>query len=655
MPVREEMAFIDAYKQAEQTARSFLETAQRQNKLLRLFYLAAAFDLDRFELDALLICLAPTLDLRYEKIYAYLQDHVARKRPAINLILDLLAPSGAKRMRQMSYFNDEASLFKYRLLKRVVETGQIDPPLLSQSLVVDKTIVAWLWGDYQPHPGFGSYINLLYPQANDPDTPLVTSEIRQNLSGISFDSRPIIAFYGPDRRSQKAAARFVAAHKGLPLLSVDLAAVVNEQFPVSQAVKLVLRDARLTGALPAIFGWDICLQDNKTPSHLLAVLSAHPGAVITAGFQRWHSSDIVREQPLFWQEFPVPGRRQRQNLWRYFLELNKDALPGVTEPPLPKETNNLADKFYSTTGQIQDAVTTARDAAIQRKTPLTIEDLYAAARAHSSSGLTALAQKIIPRYNREDLILPADQKNILDEIVNAVTQRATVLDEWGVGKKLASSKGISILFGGAPGTGKTMAAEVIARDLGFDLYKIDLSTLISKYIGETEKNLERIFKEAESSNAILFFDEADSLFGKRSEVRDSHDRYANIEVSYLLQRMEAYDGVTILATNLRANLDEAFTRRLHFMVNFPFPDQEGRYKIWQALFLSNKRRHADIDLNLMAERFNLAGGNIRNIIVSAAYRAAADGGKITMAHLLHSTSRELQKMGKLVKDEDMEI
>jgi SpoVK/Ycf46/Vps4 family AAA+-type ATPase len=200
-----------------------------------------------------------------------------------------------------------------------------------------------------------------------------------------------------------------------------------------------------------------------------------------------------------------------------------------------------------------------------------------------------------------------------------------------------------------------MAAEIIAADIGLDLYKIDLSTVISKYIGETEKNLERIFVEADSSNAILFFDEADAIFGKRSEVRDSHDRYANVEISYLLQRMEAYNGVTILATNLRANLDEAFTRRLQFSVDFPFPEEADRLRIWQTLFPTGVPRADDIDLALLARRFRLAGGSIRNILVGAAYLAAADGKRVGMAQLLHSTRRELQKMGRLVGEEDMRI
>jgi SpoVK/Ycf46/Vps4 family AAA+-type ATPase len=261
-----------------------------------------------------------------------------------------------------------------------------------------------------------------------------------------------------------------------------------------------------------------------------------------------------------------------------------------------------------------------------------------------------MARKITARYGWDDIILPDDQVEILRELVSTVRQRSKVLEEWGLGKKLASSGAVTVLFAGPPGTGKTMSAEVIAKDLGLDLYKIDLSSLVSKYIGETEKNLERIFTEAQSSNAILFFDEADAIFGKRSGVKDAHDRYANLEISYLLQRMETYDGVTILATNLRSNLDEAFLRRLQFAIDIPFPDEKHRLQIWETLFPTSIPRASNVDLVDLAKRFRLAGGNIRNILVSAAYLAAADGGVITMQHLLHGTRREFQKMGRLILD-----
>ena len=210
------------------------------------------------------------------------------------------------------------------------------------------------------------------------------------------------------------------------------------------------------------------------------------------------------------------------------------------------------------------------------------------------------------------------------------------------------------MFTGPSGTGKTMAAEIIAGDLGLDLYKIDLSMMVSKYIGETEKNLSAVFSEAETSNAILFFDEADALFGKRSEVKDSHDRYANIEVGYLLQRMEEYEGVVILATNLRKNLDDAFVRRLHFTVEFPFPDEKNRRQIWEGIWPQDTPREPDLDLDSLARRFAVTGGNIRNIAVAAAFLAAHNGNLVDMGHLMRATQREYQKMGKVVAEGEFE-
>ncbi len=346
---------------------------------------------------------------------------------------------------------------------------------------------------------------------------------------------------------------------------------------------------------------------------------------------------------LFQIEFPVPGFSQRKALWAQCLGGESEALAA------------LAGQYVLTSGQIRSAVAAARDRAAQRGDHMQAADLFATARAHSSPGLATLARQIHPRYGWEDIVLPPDQLMLLHEIVGAVLSRPLVFEAWGVGRKLAASYGVTMLFAGPPGTGKTMAAEVIASDLGLELYKIDLSTIVSKYIGETEKNLERIFNEARSSNAILFFDEADAIFGKRSEVKDAHDRYANIEVSYLLQRMEAYDGVTILATNLRANLDEAFTRRLQFAVDFPFPEEEYRLRIWQTLFPPGVPRAPDLDLAMLARRFKLAGGAIRNIIVNATFLAAADGQCVGMAHLMHGARRELQKMGRLLNEKDLEF
>jgi ATP-dependent 26S proteasome regulatory subunit len=554
-----------------------------------------------------------------------------------------LCEPGSDRLLMLPYFADDAPLLKYQFLERAFESGPGTPPLLRQTLCVDEALVSWLLGKYQPHGDLGTHATLVLPQENETDA-LLVAEAQPDLERAA-GRRDILVFYGADTVRQRAAARTLAARAGRALLLVDLAAVIGSGLSPARALRLALRDARLTGAIPFLGTWEASV----TPSPaLLAELCAYPDAIVVAGQKVWRPQGFERERHLRWLEFPSPTYPQRLALWSHFLHTGEFANLQIRK----LDVQALAGQFLLTTSQIRDAVALARDVVVQQDRPLENADLFAAARTYSNPRLSSLARKVEPRYTWSDIILPDDQLAILREIVSTVRGRPLVLDQWGVGLKLASSAGVTMLFAGPPGTGKTMAAEVIATEMGLDLYKIDLSSIISKYIGETEKNLEKIFSEAQSSNAILFFDEADAIFGKRSEVKDAHDRYANIEISYLLQRMEAYDGVTILATNLRANLDEAFTRRLQFAVNFPFPNRDYRLRIWRTLFPPDVPHDEDLDFELLARRFKLAGGNIRNIIVGAAYLAAADGMSVTMEHLFHGTRRELQKMGRLVGEED---
>ncbi len=644
----EKQAYTSALERISQHAQALVETARQRSVTLRLAHLADSFGLDRFDLDTLLACLAPTLDLRYKRLYGYLQDDVTRCRPSVNLMINMLCLPGSNRLMMAQRFADDAPLFKHYILELVSEPGMIKPPRLDQTLVVDEAVVAWLVGKYQPHADLGDYAALSYPQANQADD-LLAARVIPDLEGIAnAGDAPLVVFHGPDRSSQKAAARLLAARAGRPLLMVELNAIVKSDVAPLRALRLAMRDALLAGAILCLTGWDVCLsKSGSVPVDLFAELCAHPDMVIVAGRASWYPAGVDRSSPLLWVQFPTPNYAQRCALWQHFLD--RAGAEGELD------ITALAGQFLLTTGQIRDVVASARDKTAQRGERMHDQALFAAARSHSSSRLVGLARKIVPRYTWDDIVLPRDQLTMLQEIVSTVRGRPKVLEQWGVGKKLVASAGIPSLFSGPPGTGKTMAAEVIAAELDLDLYKIDLSTIVSKYIGETEKNLEKIFREAENSNAILFFDEADSLFGKRSEVRDSHDRYANIEISYLLQRMEAYDGVTILATNLRANLDEAFTRRLQFAVDFPFPEEEYRLRIWKTLFPPSVPHADELQFGLLAQRFKLAGGNIRNIIVNAAYLAASDGGQVTIDHLLHGTRRELQKMGRLLPEADLTV
>jgi SpoVK/Ycf46/Vps4 family AAA+-type ATPase len=359
--------------------------------------------------------------------------------------------------------------------------------------------------------------------------------------------------------------------------------------------------------------------------------------------------------------FPIPTDEQRAGYWRASLQA-----AGI--PLAEGELDQLAGRFRLTADQIADAVALADTRARWRSAaadPLDraeegtqarprLADLFEAARDQPDTALDGLATKIEPIHGWDQIVLPDETVAQLRELCQQVVQRRRVLDDWGFGRRLSLGKGVTALFAGPSGTGKTTAADIIARELGLDLYKIDLSGVVSKYIGETEKNLERIFTEAENANCILLFDEADALFGKRSEVRDSHDRYANIEIAYLLQQMDQYEGIAILATNLRQNMDEAFVRRLNFVVEFPFPDEAQRAEIWRILFPGEARREPGIDFDLLGREYRITGGSIKNIVLGAAFLAAGDGKPIGPPHLLRATRREYQKLGKVPPPTDLD-
>lgn len=633
------LAYLDTKRQ-EIEAR-----ASQRGERLRLHHLREAFGLRPLEEDILLIALAPALDLRYEHIYGYLQDDVTRKLPSLSLVLDLFDLSSSNRLALLGVLSQNGPLFRHRLIERHTASTTVSP--LGQALSVDPSVVSWLLGCYQPHATLGRRTRLFaIEELSDTSAVfLTTNKIETILPSLA--QQPVLVFYGSDYESQENAALCCAAHLARPLLSIDLSEGTTPGESAAEKITLALRDASLLGAITCLMHWEICLDADKNARiETLQAICDHPDLVILCSESPWQVTGLNRQRAFFWLEFPAPNYALRRELWQHYLGHKL-----ADENTL----NVLAGQFTLTSAQIRDAVASANDQAQQQQRSLDSNDLFLAARAHSNPRLIELARKIKPRYTWDDIVLPSDPLAILHEIVATVRDRPLVLEQWGVGQKLVSSAGVTVLFAGPPGTGKTMAAEVIAAELGLDLYKIDLSTIVSKYIGETEKNLEKIFSEAQSSNAILFFDEADAIFGKRSEVKDSHDRYANIEVSYLLQRMEAYDGVTILATNLRANLDEAFTRRLQFAVDFPFPDETDRLRIWQTLFPPAAPRDPDIDFSPLAKRFRLTGGSIRNIIINAAYLAASEGGKISMKHLLHGTRRELQKMGRLVEEAEFKM
>jgi hypothetical protein len=636
-------AFLQAYAEVESEIEHLVEEATGAGQGLRFVAMVRNFHLSPLEQDLFLMILAPLLDARYGRIMSYLNDDITQRYPTVNTALGILLPSLAERIAMLPHFFGEGRLFANRLIRRIKE-GAGAVSLNEEQLMVEESVVAWLLGTYQPHASLAEYVKLRSPQV-DMAARVLTSEIWPTMAQ-AINGQSVAVFAGHDHGAQRAAADLLAANLELNMLDVDLPAALKAHPDPLEVMRLLDRDATMTQSILFLRGWDQAM--SQSPAQEMAqLLFKIRMPVILGCTEPWYAYGIVRQNHMMHIRFERPSFRQRQKLWDFFLDQ-------IEEPKTADvDVLRLASQFALDSSQIRDAAFSAQDAAVQRGEAITHWDLVTAARIHSSPNLSGLAQKIEPRYDWEDIVLPPEQKIILREVIDTVRGRGIVMEEWGVGRKLKTSSGVAVLFAGPPGTGKTMSAEVIAKALGLDLYKIDLSTVVSKYIGETEKNLGRIFDEAQSSSAVLFFDEADSVFGKRSEVKDAHDRYANMEVSYLLQRMEQYDGITILATNLRANMDEAFTRRMQFIIDYPFPDETERLHIWRTLFPSDLPQGDDIDLELLATRFKLAGGNIRNVIASAAFLAASNGGVVTMAHLIHGTRREMQKMGRLISDMDL--
>ncbi len=596
----------------------------------RLWWLTEQFELTPFDADVVLLALAPEADLRYERLYAYLQDDVTRRRPSVDLALHLLCRSAEERLLRRAHFSSDGPLTRHQLIE-LPGDQTAGPGLLSHPIKLDERVASFLLGDDALDRRLVPFATRREPG----DLPLLDS-VPADLGALAAratrrDEPLRLYLHGPDDTARRLGAGALASALGRSLVEVDVARVLRSAEIAGQLAGVVVRDAVLGGAVLYLANADqLSAPERADPAGALGVaLNSFPGVMVLAGSAAWipRTAGICGVVTV-----PVepPGAAAREALWQAAAARNGFALTDETAAA-------LASRFRFTPAQIVEA---AHTAAIDGA------DLFAAARRQSGHALAALARRIEPRARWDDLVLPDDSLGQLREICARVTHRDTVLGTWGFGVRLSRGRGVSALFAGPPGTGKTMAAEIVAAELGFDLYRVELAGVVSKYIGETEKNLDKIFEAAERADGILLFDEADALFGKRSEVHDAHDRYANIEISYLLQRMEDYEGVAILATNLRGNLDAAFLRRLAFTVHFPFPDEPSRRRIWDRVWPADAPVAVDVDYDFLARQFSLSGGNIRNIALAAAFYAATEDGTITMSHLLRATHREYQKLGK---------
>ena len=564
--------------------------------------LAANFSLSDTDIQFLLVALAPEIDPRFERLYAYLNDDVTRRRATVRLVLTLcgLPAAGGDRFR----LAPDSPLVSGGLVDVLDE----DSPVLSRALRVPDRVVAHLLGSAALDPTLAGACQVLSGTA-DPAAARLANGVKAGARLLYLrDSDP---------------TRFALS----VLFATGRTGVVVDAQRLGDNSAVLVREARLRGA-----------------GIVLGPVEALGAAVLRDLVARTTDLPVVLFGRGYWD--PLWGDRTPVSMT-------------VDTAPDPQEwVDALGDaapetgQYRLSSAQIHRAAAVARDRALLAGRPVGADDVQAGIRAQNAAGLERLARRIVPEVGWDDLVLPEQTRGQLASLAVRARHRDQVLGTWRMRPGGGRGRGVTALFAGESGTGKTMACEVIAAELGLDLYVVDLSTVVDKYVGETEKNLERVFAEAVDVQGVLLFDEADAIFGKRSQVKDSHDRYANLESAFLLQRMESFDGIAVLTTNLRANLDEAFTRRLDVIADFPMPDATQRLALWDRCLGSALPRSADVDLAFCADRFELAGGSIRSCAVTAAYLAAEAGRPVGMADLVAAVRQEYVKLGRLVLDSE---
>ena len=583
-----------------------------------LVTLAAELGLSRFERDTLLLAAATELDPAIAELCALAQRNDRLACPTFGLALSLL-PDPA-----WEVVSPHRGLRYWRLIEITQQAGY---GLIGAPLRADERIVNYLKGMNHLDDRLAPLVEQLgaaYGRELPASQHAVVAEVVRHWQQPGI-AGPVVQLVGADDSGKQVVAAQVAGECGLVACRLPAALLPARPAELDDLARLWQRESTL---LPLVLYVHVDDADStETHPPVARFLSRMSGRTIFAARESW--PDVGRESLVLDVEPPTPAERARA--WRA-------AFGPVADGAM---VDSLAAQFGLELSTIQDIAAVADGSVPQA---------WRAARVRTRPRLDALAQRLETKVTWDDIVLPDESRQALERIADQVAHRTMVYETWGFGERVTRGLGLSALFSGPSGAGKTMAAEVLANHLRLDLYRIDLSAVVSKYIGETEKNLRRLFDAAEGGGSILFFDEADSLFGKRSEVKDAHDRYANIEVNYLLQRMEAYRGLAVLATNMRNALDNAFLRRLRFIVEFQFPGPAQRRTIWEKAFPAGAPRD-ELDYDRLAQ-LQVSGGMTRNIALNAAFLAASAGAPIGMRHVLDAARTEFQKLELPIRERD---
>ncbi|MFT7622173.1 MAG: SpoVK/Ycf46/Vps4 family AAA+-type ATPase [Myxococcota bacterium] len=659
-PLRQQMMAV------EQRLAHLREQASGRGDTLPFDRMVQSFGLDLVEEQILMLALAPVLDAAFRKRIARFKDNILLDYVDVDLCLSVLFDTRRERLAAMQWFGEHGRLFLNRVLVPSVPRESGSEHQLGYELTAPGRVVNFVLGRGDIDMAIRGYARLSYPTISldhvvlaekTLDTVLsLAQQFAGNLRGAAArmnsemgeaERGGVLQFVGPAGTGKTHTARAIAAHLGVPVLEVDCGRLGGDDLRFKQALESVFWQARLLNAVLVL----------DRPEAIMGDASPKLPAVF-AEFERWQGLAILTSiDPkkldsaasgwiVYQFEFEAPEVGERQRLWTMHL---------ATDPP-PAESvsiEELATQYEVTGSQIRNACLVAANMALaeagEGEAQVTMDHLKRAAHTQMRASLSQYARRSKMKLRLDDLILPDDEKAEIQSIIEAARTRAFVMSKWGFANKLSTGKGLVIMFCGEPGTGKTLCAEIMANMLELQLYQISIPNVMSKFIGETEKNIAEIFHTAKANHAMLLFDEADSLFASRVKVESSVDKFSNMETNLLLQEIERFEGVIILTTNLDKSIDKAFQRRIQFKVTFPFPEAEQRAQIWQLLFPKECPLDPHMDWDLLGKSFEISGGHIKNAVLRAAYRAACTTGIVDMETIRFAAEQECKHAGKLFR------
>ncbi|MFT5431189.1 MAG: SpoVK/Ycf46/Vps4 family AAA+-type ATPase [Myxococcota bacterium] len=658
-PLRQQMASV------EHRLSALRQDAKTQSRRLPFDVVVERYGLDSLEERVLMLALSPMLDASFRKRIARYKDNILLDYCDVDLCLGVLFDSRRERLAALPYFGETGRLARHRLVKLVVPKDANTDQLLAHELKVPGRLVNFVLGHTDMDQTLTPYARLVRPTVEREHVVLPESQVTDVLNiaeqyGGALRHKTdlminrlgpanrgaVIQFVGPSGLGKTLMARAVATHLGTRTLEVDCGKLAGEEQRFKAVIEDLFWQARMADAVLVLDSCDaVMAAKNPRLVALYEQFEQWEGVCILITVDKERLDPGAERFVIYEFVFEPPEEDERRELWRLHLPDSPAAADDV-------DLDFLANQYEVTGTQIRNASVVAANMAFADSpdAPLmTADHLRRAAHTQMRASMSQYAKKSKAKISLDDLILADEQKVEIQSILDAAKSRIFVMTKWGFGRKLSTGKGLVIMFSGEPGTGKTLCAEIMANQLDYELYQVSIPQVMSKYIGETEKNISQIFASAKANHAMLLFDEADSLFANRVKVESSVDKFSNMETNLLLQEIERFEGIIILTTNLDKQIDKAFERRIQFKVRFPFPEAESRAAIWRHLFPKDCPIADDMDWDLIGKSFEISGGHIKNAVLRSAYRAAVTGGVVDMETIRFAAEQECRQAGKLFR------